>query len=114
MTSKFKGKKPALDSDKTAKGSNAVMLRLAPPWLAMIATIREGVNLTLILREIRNFRQENCLKTSKGKSQRLTQGWMKLKQGLWRMKRDILDMKDLQIERTHQALAPYYLYRGKE
>ena len=46
MTSKFKGKKPALDSDKTAKGSNAVMLRLALPWLAMIATIREGVGVS--------------------------------------------------------------------
>lgn len=63
MTSKFKGKKPALDSEKSNKGQQHGdandSSHLTSHGSDNMGGGEESVNLTLILREIRDFRQDS-------------------------------------------------------
>ena len=95
ITSKLKGRKPTLDTDKNIKGQQHNESKVGSPSASHdsdnMGGGEEPVNLTLILIAIRDFRQDskkNSLKISKGKSQRLMRSWTRPKQGLWKMKRD--------------------------
>lgn len=63
MTSRLKGRKPALDTDKNIKGQQHEEAKVSSPSASHdsdnMGGGEEPANLTLILRELRDFRQDN-------------------------------------------------------